>query len=887
MKNSMNQKLTNAFKGALLSEYKLLFCIFFIIIVFKKAIVSLLTMIVIPITSTVSDNSWLISFIFFFLPVITFVLRHKGLLKETNKFPTRYLWELSSLVIYLVFRIPNDFGFYTYCNLDYFTYFFIGLFLSEFIIKLLFKCKSNNFIHKSLGTTPFTLDSPSMEDGFGRYDYVNILLDKILSTFEQRKQEYHECSFTILLSEGFGTGKTSFLNGIKRTIHDKRYYNEVIYIEFKPWLCSTTDSIITEFFSTLYKALSKHYTVPKGFFNSYLSLLLEQVPCNNYTFIFKSLYKKDTLLQEHDRMRDFLKSIDRPIIISIDDVDRLQKDEISIVLKLIRDTADFPNVFYIVAADKQNLCSSLSRLGVKEPEEYLKKFINLDFVFPANDNMLNKMFKERLEFVLQEYGFPMQKESIMKSILMIDNIMDVFNNPRDIVRFFNIFTLAMDSVYHKKMMGEINVADLFAISLIQYIDLDLYKVLRDDDNRILSYNQQTSTLSFSPSYQKAFQHPTFLQLDKVEGDHREEKDISCVGQVINDITEGKRTVLRFILHFIFNQERIDLKYCSMRYPDSYFRYFAFVKKPTQMTKAQVLFIFSRGYEDVSLILKDIILKEKIESFIHILRLSHKEVEDSKIEVLHKLSTFVSLLDELSANPDVTYMRNIRRTQKYISKYGIDELLREIYSDKDKPMVSPAYYKTRYSNKNEKDIDDFDRYIRSGKYDIDFMSIVLRKISYHVEYSILEEENIRKWSKQIIDHYISQLNTYSKQKTFSKKNLYILRHVAGLDRDYWLKSFTVYIENSELFMDWIARVVSYNKGEFEWNKTLAKLLNVDVRDWKGFWKSIILGVSSYEYSECSDLLSLLYTDLEEHPSIHRHPYLAYVKSYWETNNMYEP
>ena len=89
------------------------------------------------------------------------------------------------------------------------------------------------------------------------------------------------------------------------------------------------------------------------------------------------------------------------------------------------------------------------------------------------------------------------------------------------------------------------------------------------------------------------------------------------------------------------------------------------------------------------------------------------------------------------------------------------------------------------------------------------------------------------------------------------------------------------------MDWIARVVSYNKGEFEWNKTLAKLLNVDVRDWKGFWKSIILGVSSYEYSECSDLLSLLYTDLEEHPSIHRHPYLAYVKSYWETNNMYEP
>ena len=140
---------------------------------------------------------------------------------------------------------------------------------------------------------------------------------------------------------------------------------------------------------------------------------------------------------------EFLKQIDRPVLISIDDVDRLHDDEVKVVLNLIRDTADFPNLFYIVAADKKNLCLSLERLGIKVPEVFLKKFINFECLFPASDAVLKQLFRKKLDSVLREYSCTDSKDLIISSILEIDNIIDAFETPRDIVRFLNIIQICI------------------------------------------------------------------------------------------------------------------------------------------------------------------------------------------------------------------------------------------------------------------------------------------------------------------------------------------------------------------------------------------------------------------------------------------------------------
>ena len=309
-------------------------------------------------------------------------------------------------------------------------------------------------------------------------------------------------------------------------------------------------------------------------FSSYLSLLVENAPNTYYSFMLKSLHKKRSLSEEHDRIMKFLKQIDRPILISIDDVDRLHDDEVKVVLNLIRDTADFPNLFYIVAADKKNLCLSMECLGIKAPERFLKKFINFECLFPANDAVLKQLFREKLDSVLREYSCTGSKELIINSILEIDNIIDAFETPRDIVRFLNIFTFAMDCIERNEIMNEINVADLFAISLIQYLEVELYKILRDDDGSLLSYDDSTKSLSISSSYKSVFDHPLLSKIDEKEP----HTVISDTNDVVADVSAKKQIVHQYVVCFLFDQQRKDINGYSMRYMDSYFRYFAFTKK---------------------------------------------------------------------------------------------------------------------------------------------------------------------------------------------------------------------------------------------------------------------------------------------------------------------
>ena len=58
----------------------------------------------------------------------------------------------------------------------------------------------------------------------------------------------------------------------------------------------------------------------------------------------------DSIEGQYESIKKELKSIGQPILVIVDDVDRLQSDELMTLIKLLRNTADFPNIFYLVAA---------------------------------------------------------------------------------------------------------------------------------------------------------------------------------------------------------------------------------------------------------------------------------------------------------------------------------------------------------------------------------------------------------------------------------------------------------------------------------------------------------------------------------------------------------
>lgn len=152
------------------------------------------------------------------------------------------------------------------------------------------------------------------------------------------------------------------------------------------------------------------------------------------------------------------------------------------VLKLIRDTADFPNVFYIVAADNIHLKKMLNIQHIDDAETYLEKFFNLEFLLPANENIaFNELIKNlRVKFEVLQIQ---DTENCLQKIINVPHIKDVFSNMRDVYRFLNTYFLAIDSMNDVK---EIDIFDLFLLTVIQIEDMEYYVQLRDNSLNILN-----------------------------------------------------------------------------------------------------------------------------------------------------------------------------------------------------------------------------------------------------------------------------------------------------------------------------------------------------------------------------------------------------------------
>lgn len=335
-------------------------------------------------------------------------------------------------------------------------------------------------------TTPLYSDQPTSDDKYARDIPAKLLVDKILSTFNDSKAD--KGSFVININEAYGFGKTSFIHILERQL--QKSSQPCLYIDYCPWLCENEQAIVKEFFTLLSEKL-KDYNLNDDI-SQYTAQLIEstsqvapwwaKVPLS---FLAKNI-KPRPLQEIHDTIRDALISIDKPIIVTIDDVDRLQEKELTAVLKLIRDTADFPNIFYIVAAENAHLYQMLSRMGVQHPEIYLKKFFNLDFLLPAHESIPIQILDEELKKILQVYHYSSHQVTQMSLMLsQLPNLDKIFCNMREVYRFLNTYTSSLELLKIHNNLSCINPFELLCLMIIKHLRVDVYKILRDRNDEFL------------------------------------------------------------------------------------------------------------------------------------------------------------------------------------------------------------------------------------------------------------------------------------------------------------------------------------------------------------------------------------------------------------------
>lgn len=334
----------------------------------------------------------------------------------------------------------------------------------------------------------FMPDAPIAEpslDLFKRWPFAQRLAQIISSRTDPS-------SIVIGIYGAWGEGKTTVLNFIE---YELKKSEAIICVKFNPWRFTNETVLIMSFFQTLAEALDRKLSSPKErigeVVNKYaglvapLSLNLPGIgfsPGQSIAELGKQLSSVDTE-KLRVRIQDMLKEEGKRVVVFMDDIDRLDKTEIQAVFKLVKLTADFNQVAYVMAFDDKMVAAALQEQYASATGDagryFLEKIIQVPLSLPQADQIsLRQLCFQGVDQALNDAQVSLSESQAQDFVRhFVDGIEIRLKNPRMCKRYANALTFAMPI-----LKGEVNVVDLLLIEGIRVFYPDLYETIKQNPN---------------------------------------------------------------------------------------------------------------------------------------------------------------------------------------------------------------------------------------------------------------------------------------------------------------------------------------------------------------------------------------------------------------------
>lgn len=276
-------------------------------------------------------------------------------------------------------------------------------------------------------------------------------------------------------------------------------------IHFSPWLFSNQENLTTAFFHELEKQLDNTWGNIKVFFKtiaaltlpslealSYLNPATSKIVGNTTQLLIKNLQKRPSLEQTKQALNKALKAKKRPLLIIIDDIDRLPADEIRQIFRMVKSVADLPYVTYLLGFD-QDIVKRALKIDIdpqdneQDPHrsQWIEKIVqgsfNLPIVLP---HKLKNFFWEKLSKELPDLHEQLKLHE--GSSYFLDPFFEEFifkpiQTPRQINRLINALIVQWMAV-----KDSVNPFDLIFIETCRLFNQGLYQEIKNNKNLFLN-----------------------------------------------------------------------------------------------------------------------------------------------------------------------------------------------------------------------------------------------------------------------------------------------------------------------------------------------------------------------------------------------------------------
>lgn len=330
----------------------------------------------------------------------------------------------------------------------------------------------------------------SIDDDLDRDPFIESLVAALVDDIDQAGPApvRRSTGLVVGLTGEWGLGKSSIINMLAERLESME---QVVVTTFNPWLFKGRDELVEAFFNALRRALGK--STDERFRQALTAL-------DRYrTSIDKAGTKGALMLDAHGaggtatavwRVGNFLLGLLKPkpaptpeeertklektiaatqsaIVVLIDELDRVEDDEVRAVAQLIKAVGDIKGISYLVAYDPARVTDALGRGGSAEDrrisgEAYLEKIVQMPiplrplFADDVSKLLPKALSRHNFELPTPRKGAPYQHEQ-----LIYDELVASIRTPREVKRLAGSF-----AVLERIVKGEICLWDVLAYSWI-------------------------------------------------------------------------------------------------------------------------------------------------------------------------------------------------------------------------------------------------------------------------------------------------------------------------------------------------------------------------------------------------------------------------------------
>jgi predicted KAP-like P-loop ATPase len=307
--------------------------------------------------------------------------------------------------------------------------------------------------------------------------------------------------YVIGLHGEWGSGKSTALNFVneylKKHNEEATERDRIYVIDFRPWIIAGHQDLIAGFFKIVAenvgkkpgvfsRAVNKVVRIGKVTADPLLDALatvalvidptggtaskaVTTVAKKSVGGMIDRFLAEPSLQKAYDDLRKALTDTGKRFLVTIDDLDRLDDDEVRSIMQMVKTVGRLPNVVYLLSYDREIVWRMLdgeqARAGPKYGEKIVQQEVELPR--PSKDSLLT-FFDEEVVFLTNEI-----EESVRWQYIVLDGVRRWIRHPRDVWRLANAIKFSWPALH-----GEIDPADLITMEGFRLFDPEAFKWIR-------------------------------------------------------------------------------------------------------------------------------------------------------------------------------------------------------------------------------------------------------------------------------------------------------------------------------------------------------------------------------------------------------------------------